>query len=58
MLAWLSANLSTIIISAILLAIVIAISVYLINRKKSGKSACGCGCENCALRGGCRGEKE
>ena len=58
MLAWLSANLSTIIISAVLLAIVIAISVYLINRKKSGKSACGCGCENCALRGGCRGEKE
>ena len=58
MLAWLSANLSTVIISAVLLAIVIAISVYLINRKKSGKSACGCGCENCALRGGCKGEKE
>lgn len=56
--AWISANLSTIIISAVLLAAVIAISVYLINRKKSGKSACGCGCENCALRGGCRGEKE
>ena len=56
--AWLSANLSTVIISAVLLAIVIAISVYLINRKKSGKSACGFGCENCALRGGCRGEKE
>ena len=56
--AWLSANFSTVIISAVLFAIVIAISVYLINRKKSGKSACGCGCENCALRGGCRGEKE
>ena len=58
MLAWLSANLSTIIISAIWLAIGIAISVYLINQKRKGKSACGCGCENCALRGGCRGEKE
>lgn len=56
--AWLSANLSTVIITAVLLAAVIAISVYLINRKKSGKSACGCGCENCAMRGGCRGEKE
>ena len=56
--AWLSANLSTVIISAVLLAIVIAISVYLINRKRKGKCACGCGCENCALRGGCRGEKE
>ena len=39
MLTWLSANLSTIIISAILLAIVIAISVYLINQKKKGKSS-------------------
>ena len=56
--AWLSVNLSTIIIFAVLLAIVIAISVYLINQKRKGKSACGCGCENCALRGGCRGEKE
>lgn len=56
--AWISANLSTVIISAVLLAAVIAISLYLINRKKSGKSACGCGCENCALRGGCRSEKE
>ena len=37
--AWLSANLSTIIISAVLLAAVIAIFVYLINRKKNGKSA-------------------
>ena len=56
--AWLSANLSTVIISAVLLAIVIAISVYLINQKRKGKSVCGCVCENCALRGGCRGEKE
>lgn len=55
MLEWLSANLSTIIISAILLAIVIAISVYLINQKRKGKSSCGCNCAHCALHGQCHG---
>lgn len=53
--AWISANLSTIIISAILLAIVIAISAYLINQKKKGKSSCGCNCAHCALHGQCHG---
>ncbi len=54
---WLSANLSTIIISAILLAIVILISVYLYNQKKKGKSSCGCNCEHCALHGQCHGKQ-
>ena len=58
MLAWLYANLSTIIISAILLAIVIAISVYLINQKRKGKSSCGCNCAHCALHGRCHGNGE
>ena len=54
---WLSANLSTIVISAILLAIVILISVYLYNQKKKGKSSCGCNCEHCALHGKCHGKQ-
>ena len=54
---WLSANLSRIIISAILLAIVILISVYLYNQKKKGKSSCGCNCEHCALHGQCHGKQ-
>ncbi len=54
---WLSANLSTIVISAILLAIVILISVYLYNQKKKGKSSCGCNCEHCALHGQCHGKQ-
>lgn len=54
---WLSANLSTIIISAILLAIVILISVYLYNQKKKEKSSCGCNCEHCALHGQCHGKQ-
>ena len=57
MLDWLSANFSTIIISAILLAIVISISVYLYNQKKKGKSSCGCNCAHCALHGQCHGGK-
>lgn len=54
---WLSENLSTIVISAILLAIVISISVYLYNQKKKGKSSCGCNCEHCALHGQCHGKQ-
>ena len=54
---WLSENLSTIVISAILLAIVISISVYLYNQKKKGKSSCGCNCAHCALHGQCHGKQ-
>ncbi|MFR7741908.1 MAG: FeoB-associated Cys-rich membrane protein [Acutalibacteraceae bacterium] len=41
MLAWLAENLGTIVISAVLLAIVAAIVIYLIRQKKQGKSTCG-----------------
>ena len=58
MLTWLSQNIATIILCAVLIAVVAAIIIHMIKNKKKGKSACGCGCENCALRGGCRGEKE
>lgn len=57
MLSWISANLSTIIISAILCAIVVTISIYLYKQKKAGKSSCGCGCEHCAMRGQCHGKQ-
>lgn len=50
---WLTENLSTIVISLILLAVVIFITVRLIKDKRSGKSSCGCGCDSCALRGEC-----
>ena len=44
MLNWLSSNLSTILISLVLLAIVISIIRYLINQKKQGKHTCGGSC--------------
>ena len=57
MLAWVTANLSTIVVSAILLAIVTSISLHLIRQKKQGKSSCGCGCTNCAMHGQCHGKQ-
>ena len=44
MLHWITENLSTIIVSAILLAIIIATSVYRIRQRKKGRSSCGCNC--------------
>ena len=53
MLAWIAQNLGTILISAVLLVIVIAIVCYLIRQKKQGKSSCGAGCARCANAGCC-----
>lgn len=50
---WISENLPTLLISALLLAIVTSISIYLIRQKKQGKSSCGSGCAHCALHGQC-----
>ena len=49
MLTWLSANLSTLLISLVLFAVVISIVRYLIRQKKQGKHTCGCsgGCADC-----------
>ncbi len=57
MLSWLTANLGTILISAVLLAIVILIVVYLLRQKKAGKSSCGAGCAHCAMHGQCHGKR-
>ena len=53
MMHWFSENLGTIIISLVLLAVVIAISRYLIRQKKAGKNSCGAGCAHCAMHGSC-----
>ena len=53
MLTWLSANLSTLLISLVLFAVVISIVRYLIRQKKQGKSTCGAGCAHCANAGCC-----
>ncbi len=58
MLVWLQNNIGTIIICAVLLAIVGEIVAVMAKNKKKGKSSCGCGCENCAMNGACHENKE
>ena len=57
MLAWLSANLANVLITAALIVIVTLILVRMIRNKKKGSSSCGCGCEHCAMRGACHQKK-
>ncbi|MDD7035756.1 MAG: FeoB-associated Cys-rich membrane protein [Firmicutes bacterium] len=54
---WISENLATIIICAVLAAIVVAIIAGMIRNKKKGKSSCGCGCSSCPMSGSCHKEK-
>lgn len=58
MLAWLSANVWTIVICAVLLAVVGLAIWSLVKDKKKGKSSCGCNCAHCAMAGACHGQKE
>lgn len=51
--AWISANIGTIIVCAILIAVVALLIWSMIRDKKKGKSSCGCGCSSCALSGSC-----
>ena len=53
MLHWISANLSTILISIALLAIVVLIIRGLVRQITQGKSSCGAGCAVCAMHGQC-----
>lgn len=57
MLDWISANIATIIICAVLIAVVAAIIVNMAEKKKKGKSSCGCGCSDCPMSGSCHPEK-
>ncbi|MDE6722947.1 MAG: FeoB-associated Cys-rich membrane protein [Eubacterium sp.] len=58
MFAFLTENLSTIIIAVIVIGILAAIIVKMIKDKKKGKSSCGCGCENCAASEICHKKDE
>ena len=49
MLAWISENIATIIICAVLITVVGSIIVGMICYRKKGKSSCGCGCTSCPM---------
>lgn len=51
MLSMIGNNISTIIISALLLIAVVMIIRYLYRNRKEGKCSCGCSCGSCS--GGC-----
>ena len=58
MFQWIASHIWTILICAVLIAIVAAILVSIVKKKKQGKSAvCGCGCcKGCPMSGSCHKE--
>lgn len=56
--AWLMNNLGSIVIALVLAVIIALIIIKMIKDKKSGKSFCGCGCSNCAMRDTCHSNKK
>ena len=57
MFAWLAKNAVTVIICAVLIAVVAAIVYSMIRNKKKGKSSRGCGCAECPMSGSCHPKK-
>lgn len=53
MLAWIMDNLATIIVCAVLIAIVAATVISMVRNKKKGKSSCSGGCAHCSMNGAC-----
>lgn len=53
MLGFLAENWGSILIGAILAAVIVLIVVKLFRNKKKGKTSCGCGCEQCPSSGMC-----
>ena len=57
MFEWIGKNIGTILIAAVLAALVALIIVKLVSDRKKGRSSCGCGCEACALHDTCHAKK-
>jgi len=57
MLTWFASNIGTILICAVLIAVVAAIIVSMRRDKKKGKSSCGGNCAHCAMGGACHSKK-
>ena len=53
MFTWLSANIGTVLITILLIAVVTGVLIKTVTDKRKGRSSCGCGCEHCAMRGAC-----
>ena len=58
MLQLIVANMGTILICLVLVAVVALIVRSLVRQKRQGKSSCGCNCAHCAMHGACHPQKE
>lgn len=58
MAAWITANLGTIIVSAIIVLVVALVIFVMIRDRRSGKSSCSCGCSSCAMSGECQKRRD
>lgn len=57
---WLIANIGTVSVGLVVLAVVALVIAAMVHNKKKGKSStcgCGCGCESCAMAGKCHPAK-
>lgn len=57
MLLWITKNLATIVICAVLICVVAIIITGIVKNKKKGKSSCGGGCSGCPMNGSCHQNK-
>ena len=58
MFEWLKHNVGSILILAVVLAIITVIVIFRIRAKKKGKTGCGCGCSSCPGRFTCHTNKQ
>ncbi len=58
MIAWIAANIGTILAALAVLAIVVLVVVKMAKDKKRGVSSCGCDCASCAYNCGARAAKK
>lgn len=57
MMIWIEQNIGTIVVCALLIAMVAAILLGMRRDKKRGKSSCGGTCAHCAMNGACHSKK-
>ncbi|MCR4814193.1 MAG: FeoB-associated Cys-rich membrane protein [Lachnospiraceae bacterium] len=57
MITWIVSNIGTIVVALIVAGVLTAIVISVVRDKKAGKSSCGCGCANCAMKGQCHKER-
>lgn len=55
---WLVSHIGTIIVCAILIAVVALVIWSMVKDRKKGKSSCGCSCSQCAMSGACHSNRE